>query len=678
MAEAEEVLTDAARHATVFAQRLWRRYQGPPPITPTTTLADIAERLDLLITALLDEHFALRTAQAPPRPTLLARLFGRAPRPRCRTPVPGTDGRHLWLPPDLRPADMAQAATFYRVMALQQAVRAVRGSATQLPADLPPPQAALYLICEARAADKALVSLMPGMVDAVQALRRWALAHRPALGEFSPARRLLEGVLRRVLAERCDALDADLPLGQSPAESLDLARSLAAELGLDRFPMRAFGDRPLLPDWWTGELLPDRARPDDNLALPEGLDEPPAPSPQSARLFRRPDVREARDDEDDDADSGAWMIQADEPHPYAEDPMGLNRPVDRNDADAEEYGEMVSELAQARLVATPGTPREVLISDDPPPGRTRVAAPATAADAGLHYPEWDYRLDGYRLPGATVRVLPPEQGSRQWVEATLASYGPLLEQISRRFEMLQATRQWQRRQADGEEIDLDAYVAAYADQHGGGALAESLYRSQRRRERSLAITLLVDASGSTDSWVVANRRVIDVEREALLLVAIALQRLGEPYAIQAFSGAGPGAVTLRELKGFSEPYGEEVALRISSLEPEQYTRTGAAIRHACAGLMRQPANHRLLLLLSDGKPSDRDEYEGRYGVEDMRQAVIEATLQGISPFCLTIDRQGTAYLPRIFGAQRYALLPRPELLPTVLLDWMRRLITQGG
>jgi nitric oxide reductase NorD protein len=100
---------------------------------------------------------------------------------------------------------------------------------------------------------------------------------------------------------------------------------------------------------------------------------------------------------------------------------------------------------------------------------------------------------------------------------------------------------------------------------------------------------------------------------------------------------------------------------------------GAALRHVTAMLMREPARHRLLLLLSDGKPNDVDHYEGRYGVEDMRQAVLEARLQGIAPFCLTVDRSAAAYLPGVFGATQYSLLPRPELLPTALLDWIRRL-----
>ncbi|WP_306108650.1 nitric oxide reductase activation protein NorD [Pseudomonas sp. ANT_J28] len=187
--------------------------------------------------------------------------------------------------------------------------------------------------------------------------------------------------------------------------------------------------------------------------------------------------------------------------------------------------------------------------------------------------------------------------------------------------------------------------------------------------------LLIDVSGSTDSWLSCHRRVIDVEREALLLVCLALESLGEPYSVLAFSGEGPQRVTIRTLKAFDERYSDEVGRRIAALEPERYTRAGAALRHASTLLMREAATHRLLLLLSDGKPNDVDQYEGRYGVEDLHQAVTEAKLQGIYPFCLTIDRQAANYLPAVFGARQYALLHRPELLPSVLLDWIRRLVS---
>src|SRR5690606_3203742 len=122
-------------------------------------------------------------------------------------------------------------------------------------------------------------------------------------------------------------------------------------------------------------------------------------------------------------------------------------------------------------------------------------------------------------------------------------------------------------------------------------------------------------------------------------------RLGHRCSVQAFSGKGPSCVTVRPIKRFDEDYSLAVGRRIAALQPERYTRAGAAVRHACALLMREAARHRLLLLLSDGKPNDIDNYDGRYGVEDMRRSVVEARLQGISVFCLTIDHQAAGYVP---------------------------------
>lgn len=114
--------------------------------------------------------------------------------------------------------------------------------------------------------------------------------------------------------------------------------------------------------------------------------------------------------------------------------------------------------------------------------------------------------------------------------------------------------------------------------------------------------------------------------------------------------------------------------RIAGLEHDRFTRMGAALRHATASLAREQAHHRLLLLLTDGKPNDVDLYEGRYGIEDTRQAVAEARLLGLHPFCLTVDREAPAYLPRLFGPGSYAVLRRAHTLPQALIDVVRRLL----
>lgn len=675
MAEAEELVSDAARHATVFARTLWRRYRPLPEGPPTATLADIAPRLDLLITATTGASYPIRIAQPPAQPTWLARAFRRVRFPWQCQAIPATDGRYLWLPADSGVVDLARGEELYRVMALQQAIRAQRGSVAALATPLPPLLADAYLLLEAWAADAQLARLLPGLCAGIGRLKAHALRQRPPLSAFAGPRQPLEALVRQLLASPCDQPPAGFPSSASPDQSLRLAGALLDTLGLFPDDRRA-GNAPLLRDGWTGSLRAPASAEAPRLPALAPSD-PTDPPPRSTRLPRRPEVRNATPDEDHDDDEGIFMVQADEPHQHAEDPLGLSRPVDRDeDIGADEYGDMLSELPHARLVATPRQAKEVLLSDDPPDGGTHLQPARAMADGErLAYPEWDYRAGQYRQPGAIVRLLPSLPGSPDWVRRTLQEHRALLEQIRRRFEMLRARRIIQRRQLDGDDLDLQAYVDSYADFHGGAALSEALYQSQRARDRSLAICLLIDVSGSTDGWISNRRRVIDVEREALLLVCVALEGLGEPYAVQAFSGQGPEAVVVRELKGFDEPYGSEVALRISALEPEHYTRTGAALRHASSGLMRQPATHRLLLLLSDGRPNDQDDYEGVYGVEDMRQAVSEATQQGISTFCLTIDRQAPGYLPWAFGAGQYALLAHPERLPNVLLEWLRRLIS---
>lgn len=682
MAEPEELISDAARHATVFVQRFWRQHNTPPELPQTITLSNVAARLDLLITAIFGRSYSLRSAQLPARATLLSKLFRHDRNPRRQSPIPATNGACIWLPPDSEITDSARATEIYRTMALQQAIRARRGGADIAAFEASALRADIYLLLEAYAADEELVALLPGVTISVNVLRQEALKARPALARFVDSRKPLELLLRRLLASQCGHPDQDVPLASTPEGSLANVSQVIREFKLlpNGIDERRLGPYPLVKDWWTGEFRLPSVSPEVLKAGEEDADtgESEESTPRSARLARRPEERETTEDEKkEDPESGIWMVQADEPHQHAEDPFGLQRPTDRDqETSADEFGDMVSELSNARLVSTPGRPKEVLLSDDPPDARARQELKAAIAEGkGFIYPEWDYRKRIYREPGATVRLLSSQAGSQQWVDKTLAEHESMLLAIRKRFEMLQARRVTRRKQLDGDDIDLDAYTDSYADFRAGKYLNEALYQTRRTADRNMAITLLIDISGSTDSWVSANRRVIDVEREALLLVCAALEGLGEPYSVQAFSGEGPNAVTVRQIKNFEERYSNEVALRISSLEPQHYTRAGAAIRHATADLMRQPAAHRLLLLISDGKPSDKDDYEGRYGVEDMRESVTEASLQDIHCFCLTIDRQAANYLPRVFGSGGYALLTKPELLSSALLDWMKRLIT---
>ncbi len=673
MSEPEELIADAARHATIFARELWRKHRPRRRDARRRAFGDLAPRLDLLITAVFGESRRLRVAQAPPPTTLLKQTFAADRGPRAAQPVPATDGTSVWLPPALELDDDELVERVYRTMALAQAARARRGA---VPRHREPNALAadVYLLLEAYATDEALAALLPGIAHSIDLLRAIALERRPPLEAFPARRRPLERLVRELLRSRAGDPAVPALAPRTPDASRRLARRIADELAAAAGTHR-FGSEPLLKDWWTGAFVRPSTSDDAPLAADPADDEGDASRlPRSARLRRRPERRDAIDGEDDERESSLVAVQNDDPHPHAEDPMGLQRPVDRDEAaSADELGDMVSEMPEARTVATPATPKEVLLSDDPPDPRARLARDDRDG-ACVRYPEWDYRRAEYRLPGAGIRPSLARDGADGWIAEKLAEHAALLESVQRRFEMLRARRVRLRRQTDGDEVDLDACIEHRADFAAGCCGSDGLYETRRPVNRDLAVLLLIDVSGSTDAWIETERRVIDVEREALLIVSAALESLGEPFAIEAFSGEGPDRVHLRTVKRFDEPYGRGVARRIAGLEPERYTRAGGAIRHATSLLMRVRAEHRLLLLLSDGKPNDIDEYEGRYGVEDMRQAVVEAKLQGIFPFCLTVDRQAAGYLPQVFGAHQYALLTEPARLPEALVEWMKRLL----
>ncbi len=258
--------------------------------------------------------------------------------------------------------------------------------------------------------------------------------------------------------------------------------------------------------------------------------------------------------------------------------------------------------------------------------------------------------------------------------AQLAAHGATVRQIRNQFERLRARRALLSRQRAGDELDIASCVQAMVDRRIGSAPDDRLYLDARPARRGLAISILVDASGSTDARVTNHWRIVDLEKIALLLATQALDALGDLYAVYAFAGRAAENVKISVIKDFSERSSPLVNRRIAALEPGGFTRLGAALRHATRQLAHQQAGHRLLLVLSDGRPNDVDHYQGDYGVEDSRQAIFEARASGVYPFCLTIDKEASEYLPRIFGKAGHTILQRPQQLPTALLSVVRALI----
>jgi nitric oxide reductase activation protein len=221
-------------------------------------------------------------------------------------------------------------------------------------------------------------------------------------------------------------------------------------------------------------------------------------------------------------------------------------------------------------------------------------------------------------------------------------------------------------------LDVDAVVRRAVERTAGLEGDDRIYVRREKKDRDVAVALLVDVSGSTGRRLEGGHRVLDIERDSLVLLCEALEAVGDTYALYAYSGQGRGSVDVLAIKSFDERLGPATAQRLGGLSPRQQNRDGAAIRHAVTMLKKREAKTRLLMLLSDGRPLDGD-YKDEYALEDTRAALREARGQGIHPFCVTIDREADNYIRRMYGDVQYTVIDRVESLPIRLPRIYRQL-----
>lgn len=290
------------------------------------------------------------------------------------------------------------------------------------------------------------------------------------------------------------------------------------------------------------------------------------------------------------------------------------------------------------------------------------------------YPEWDGRIQDYRLKWCRVVERPGKEGSQDFARNVLEKHAPAMRVLRRYFETIRPTALRRVHGYDhGDDVELDAAVRWMAERKAGSDPSDRIYDRRDKRERQVAVAFLVDLSGSTGRQLeTGTRRVIDVEKEGLVLLTEALEAIGDPYALYGFSGQGRHQVDFLVLKDFEDTRRRHVGQRIEAMSPLQQNRDGAAIRHAVQKLLRCAARHRLLMLLSDGRPLDGD-YGEEYALEDTRMALREARRRGVVPFCLTVDRQASGYLTRMYGDVRYLVLSDVHALPEQLPRVYQRL-----
>lgn len=308
-----------------------------------------------------------------------------------------------------------------------------------------------------------------------------------------------------------------------------------------------------------------------------------------------------------------------------------------------------------------------------------------SGDIAFAYDEWDRELNDYRVGWSRVIEKKVKTGDRTFVELTRSRYRGVISSIRHQFQLMKPENLTRiNRQIDGEDYDLNALVDFVIDRKADGRQSENIYTKRLRRERDVAVSILLDQSSSTARTITRNplqpythpgRRIIEIEKEGLVLMSEALDAVGDVYSINGFTSEGRRNVKFYVVKEFAEKYDAEVEKRIGGINFENNTRLGAAIRHAANKLLRQDSRTKLLIVLTDGRPYDHDYGDARYAREDVREALTEAKMSGITPFCITVDRESEAELRDLYGDVGYTIIDDVLSLPERMPNIYRRLTT---
>lgn len=306
-------------------------------------------------------------------------------------------------------------------------------------------------------------------------------------------------------------------------------------------------------------------------------------------------------------------------------------------------------------------------------------------DQAFEYDEWDRDLSDTRMGWCRVVERAGQRGDRNFVELTRSRYRGVISSVRHQFQLMKPESLTRiKNELDGDDYDLDAVIDYVADRRADGQQSERLYVRRLRRERDVAVAFLLDQSSSTartigrhplQPYTHPGRRIIEIEKEGLVLMSEALEAVGDPYSIYGFTSEGRRNVRFYVVKDFDEHYSEETERRIGGINYQHNTRLGAAVRHAASRLAAQDARTKLLIVLSDGRPYDHDYGDARYAREDTRAALQEARINGVTSFCITIDRDSESELRDLYGEVGYTIIDDVLNLPERMPAIYRRLTT---
>lgn len=703
MARKPTRLWDPARRLFIRAQ------EGARTFTKSrkeyANLDDVRARLQHYLRAMYGDEVAIEALPRPKKLSWAKVVLERASLAKMlRTSE--SSGNAIRLPPTLGPAYAGVSPLEqYRVLAVQHAERLARASARHAKDVTSDLEQDLYMLAELAAIDAHIAETQPGLQKALDAAREQSLSERGRPRFRSSIEQRVEQLIRETLSTATDAsgasTPANVPLGRNAESNATWARRTAVDLEV-KFGKKAAQEyrRAAEITFWNttitsrlGEEMQQALETEKRETTQQQSKDEPDFQPRShmpgAGQAGSSQNEHGKETNEPAGEGAGSKVSSDDGQNQDSESDGKSDAEADADKDAESNSTDDSTAGNKSASDSKGgatdpnakdvsgtsgdaTKAGVQHSDIP------VGDEMIAEGVSFRYPEWNHEKQDFNDVGTVVRIVPPELGPSDWARSTLAQHAREVHRARQQFERLRSHRARLRRQLQGDELDLEACVEAMVDRRMRTAPTDRLYSTVRPGRRELAITLLIDISGSTSDIVEGDRRVIDIERISAVIATAAFDALGDDYSILAFSSASASNVRMHTVKDFGERTSTEVLQRISALEPHGTTRLGAAVRHATAMLRNHPAPHRLLLIISDGKPFDYDWYFIDYAIQDSRHAVMSARLQGVHPFCITVDVENEdTYLPEIFGSAGYRIVSDPSQLSQALLQAVQRMIGAG-
>ncbi|MDQ3261965.1 MAG: VWA domain-containing protein [Pseudomonadota bacterium] len=320
--------------------------------------------------------------------------------------------------------------------------------------------------------------------------------------------------------------------------------------------------------------------------------------------------------------------------------------------------------------------RDAQVEDPDPEKKEQESRHAIALELGtrtVDYGEWDYTIGLERPSWCTLFEKQPVLGDPSLIDAVLHRHEGLQHRVKaliRAAQIQQALRL--RKQHEGDRMDLDAAIRAVIDLRSAHDPDPRINMRTVRRGRDLSVLVLLDLSKSTGDIIRSeNTTVLNLARESLVLLAEAMSELGDEFAIHGFTSNGRRDVSYFRFKDFAAPYGPQAKAALAGITPLLSTRMGPAIRHAGEFLRAQASGRKLLLVITDGEPSDIDIHDPRYLMMDAKKACEGLMRHGIQPFCMSLDSSADKYVSTIFGRRNYLVMDKiarlPEKLPLIYL-----------